>query len=111
MRPTVQGDDFKYYEYVLCYVDDVLVIYHQQGCTIDGIKAIFKLKNDKADKPGMYLGAVVQEVVADTGRKCWTLSSEKYIDTAIENVQKKLEKSGDRLLTTCVTSFQSNYHS
>ena len=62
MRPAVKGYGFKYYEYVLCYVDDILCILHVPLKKIDGINAVFKLKWDKAEPPEIYLGAVLQNV-------------------------------------------------
>ena len=47
MRPAVQGGGFKYYEYILCYFDDVLCISQFSLKTIDSIKAVFKLKREK----------------------------------------------------------------
>ena len=46
---------------VLCYVDDVLAISATPMKTIEGIKAVFHLKGDKADVPDMYLGASIQK--------------------------------------------------
>ena len=44
MRPAVKGSGFKYYEYVLCYVDNILFISHVPLNTIDGIKALFNME-------------------------------------------------------------------
>jgi hypothetical protein len=110
LRPATKSNGFKYYEYALCYVDDVLVISHQASKTIDGIRAIFKLKGDKAEKPDMYLGAVMQEVESGNGTKCWTLSSEKYLEAAINNVEEKLGREGQKLPSKCDTPFTSCYH-
>ena len=44
---------------VLCYVDDVLAISETPMKTIEGIKAVFKFKGDKAEVPNMYLGASI----------------------------------------------------
>ena len=49
--PAVKGDGFKYYEYNLCYLDDVLCILHVPLKTIYGIKAVFKLKGGKSEPP------------------------------------------------------------
>ena len=87
MRPATKPNGFKYWEYILCYVDDVLVLSHQPQNSIEGIKAVFKLKNDKAEKPDMYLGAQIEEVTSNEGTKCWTMSSMKYLKAAIENVE------------------------
>ena len=67
MRPAVKGDGFKYYEYILCYVDNALCIQHVTLKTIDGIKVVFILKKDKAETTKMYLGSVLQQVANDDG--------------------------------------------
>ena len=47
MRPAIKKNGFKYYEIVLCYVDDVLEISHDPMKTIDVVRRCFTLKNDK----------------------------------------------------------------
>ena len=42
---------------VLCYVDDVLAISDMPMITMDGIRNVFKLKDDKAEVPDVYLGS------------------------------------------------------
>ena len=109
MRPATKPNGFKYWGYILCYVDDVLVLSHQPQHYIDGITAVFKLKNDKAEKPDMYLGAQIEEVISNEGTKCWTMPSVKYLKAAIDNVESKLSKSGQKL-PVCNTPFTAGYH-
>ena len=109
LKAAVKPCGFKYYEMVLCYVDDIMVISHIPGATIEGIKAVFKLKGDKALPPDMYLGASIEQKVNAKGVKCWTQSPEKYVQAAIQNVEKKIGvlpfgKS------QCPTSMRSDYH-
>ena len=54
---------FKYWEYVLCYVDYVLCISDKPSHTMRGIQTKFKFKNDKMEKPEVYLGANAQDVI------------------------------------------------
>ena len=60
----------------LCYVNDVLVIAAETIKTMDGIRSLFKLKGDKAEKPDIYQGASFSELETADGRKCWTMLSE-----------------------------------
>ena len=76
----------EYYEMVLCYVYDVLAISDMPMRTMDSIRSVFKLKDDKAEVPDMYLGATLCQVETETGTKCWSMSLEKYIKAAIENL-------------------------
>ena len=73
IRPAVKADGTEYYEMVLCYVDDVLAISADPMKTIDGVKKVFKLKDDKAEPPDMYLGASLQKVETADGTKCWAM--------------------------------------
>lgn len=110
LKPAVKPDGFEYYEMVLCYVDDVLAIGHEPMRTIEGIQKVFKLKDDKAEAPDVYLGASLQVVATKEGTKCWTMSSEKYVKAAIANVEEKLGKNDERLPTKCITPTASGYH-
>ena len=51
---------------------------------------MFKLKGDKAEIPDMYLGASLSYVETINGNKCWSISSAKYVQTAIDNVEETL---------------------
>ena len=70
---------------------------------------MFKLKGEKSKPPDMYLGAVIQKVT-NYGTECWTTSSEKYLDSAINNVEEKLEKHKLEFTTRCDTTLSSNYY-
>ena len=70
IKPAVKPDGLEYYEIVLSYVDDVLSISDDPMKTIDGIKSVFKLKGDKAEKPDMYLGATIQNAESADGTNC-----------------------------------------
>jgi hypothetical protein len=61
---------FEYYEMVLVYVDDVMVISEIPSRTIDGIKSVFKLKGDAAGPPDMYLGVTLEKKTNSQGTKC-----------------------------------------
>ena len=48
IRPAVSPNGGEYYEMTLCYIVDVLVIAAEPMKTMDGIRAVFKLKGNKA---------------------------------------------------------------
>jgi hypothetical protein len=97
LKAAVKPDGFEYYEMVLVYVDDVMVISHVPSNTIDGIKAVFKLKGDTAAPPDMYLGVTLELKKNAGGTKCWTMSPEKYVNASVKNVEETLAKEGKRL--------------
>ena len=55
-RHATKEDGFEYYEYVLCYVDDILAISHKAKNALKAVQAVFKLKDDRIEPPDMYLG-------------------------------------------------------
>ena len=77
--------------------------------TMDGIRSIFKLNDDKAEVSDVYLGATLSQVETETGTKCWFMSSEKYIKAAIDNLESKVGKS-DMRLPKCCTPMAMSYH-
>ena len=87
IKPATKSNGFKYYEMVLTYVDDVMSMSEVPMKVIEGIQATFKLKGDKAEIPSMYLGGSINKVTIDAGTECWTMSSEKYVKTAVATVE------------------------
>ena len=110
LKPAIKENGESYYEMLLVYVDDVISISEKPEEAINGIKLTFRLKGDKAIIPEMYLGADIKEVRGSDGRKCWTMASEKYLKSAIQNVESKLSESNLRLPSKCVTPMGSKYH-
>ena len=109
LRPAVKPDGFEYYEYVLCYVDDVLCISHDPMRTMKGVQSSFKLKDDKIEEPEDYQGAGLSKMITADGTECWSMSSEKYCRAAVVNVENKLSHEGKRLPSKCGTPLMSVY--
>jgi hypothetical protein len=109
MRPAVKPDGFEYYEYILCYVDDVLCISHDPTKSMKRIQEDFKLKDDKIEPPDVYLGATLAKMTLDSGETCWTMSPEQYVKAAVTNVEEDLANQNRRLPPKCVTPFSSGY--
>ena len=109
IRPEVNPDRAEYCEMMLFYVYDVFAISDMPMRTMDGIRSVFKLKDDKAEVPDMYLGATLSQVETETGTKCWSMSLEKYVKAALENLESKLGKS-DMHLPKFRTPMSTSYH-
>jgi hypothetical protein len=109
LKAAVKPCGFEYYEIVLCYVDDVMVISHKPQGTIDGIQAVFKLKGGKAGPPDMYLGVTLEKKKNAQGTDCWTMSPAKYVHAAIENVEKKIGTL-PYSKSQCPTPMKTGYH-
>ena len=108
IRPAIKADGFKYYEMVLCYVDDVLAISGNPSETLEGLKTTFTLKDNKIEVPDMYLGAQLGQMEVD-GVQCWTMSAEKYVAESVKTVEESLSKKGLRLPSKCYTPLSTDY--
>ena len=99
LRLAVKPNGQTYYKYILCYVDDILSVSLNATSILKSTHVNFKLKDDKIEPPSDYLGAVLRQMDID-GKTGWYLSSEKYVKSAVENVEQILRKGGQKLLST-----------
>ena len=107
-RPAVKEVGFEYYEYVLCYVDDILTISHKAKDVLKAVQAIFKLNDDKIEPPDMYLRATLY-VMEDNGVQGWCITSDKCVKAAVENVELELARVNQRLPSRCKTPMTVRY--
>ena len=107
-QPAKKADGEEYYEYILCYVDDLLGVSEDATRVLQGIQAVFKFKDDKIVHPKVYLGAQLDTMTVD-GFDGWTMSSQKYAKAAIDNVEQVLTRTHQRLPTKCGTPLKSGY--
>ena len=99
-QPAVKPDAFEYYEYILCYVDDLLAMSHDAEKVLKGVQATLMFKDDKIDKPDVYLRAQLDKMSVG-GFEGWTMLSEKYVKVAIENIEQTLAKTNQHLPIKC----------
>lgn len=109
MRPAMKPNGFKYWEYILCYVDDILCISHDPHKTMKLIQSKFKLKDDKMEPPDNYLGATISRMDNVNGDSCWAMSSDNYCSALVTNVEDELQKKGLRLPSKCISPFTHGY--
>jgi len=96
MKPEIDpADGYKYWSYVLIYVDDILVIHHDAMVPLKRIGKYFLLKPDSVGDPDMYLGAKLRSVVTANGVECWSLSPSKYVQEACKNCRQHLTENFD----------------
>ena len=98
-RAQVKPNGFKYYEYLLVYVDDILCISHKPKETMDLLAGIYRLKEDSVGPPDRYLGANVGKFQLPDGREAWSISSNDYLKSAVKNLEQVLEAEGLKLPT------------
>jgi hypothetical protein len=56
-----------------------------------------------------YLGATLK-LKSIEGMTCWNMSSAKYVNAVIANVQEKLATRNTALPTKCYTPLRTGYH-
>jgi hypothetical protein len=90
-RSATKECGFEYYEYVLVYVDDLLVLSHHPELTMKALESFYRLKDGFAE-PNRYLGAEVIKwyFSTDNSKAYWALSSSQYVQEAIKNVENHL---------------------
>mmetsp|Transcript_36344 Transcript_36344/g.51403 ORF Transcript_36344/g.51403 Transcript_36344/m.51403 type:complete len:246 (+) Transcript_36344:1538-2275(+) len=91
MKVAVKPDGEEYYEYILCYVDDILCLSVDANDVMESLAKKFKFKNDKIEPPGSYLGACVRSKTIDSCTM-WALSSQDYVEAAVKNVQETVKE-------------------
>ena len=93
MRPAKKADGAEYYEYVLLYTDDALVISENPERILhEQIGRYFKLKEGSIGPPKLYLGGNVRKVVLDNGVEAWAFGSSQYCQNAVKGVKAWLSK-------------------
>ena len=113
MRPAEKSDGSKYYEFVLLYVDDTLVVSENAERILrDEIGRYFELKEESIGPPDIYLGGKVRKVTLDNGQEAWSFSSSQYVRTAVRNVEEYLNEHGNgqwRLTRKAETPMRATY--
>ena len=96
MQPAKHSDGCEYYEYVLLYTNDTIVISKNAESVLrNELGKYFELKEESIGPPKLYLGGHVSKIEFDNGVKCWSLRSSQYIQTAVKNVETHMAKVND----------------
>jgi hypothetical protein len=87
---TRPDDGVLYWEYILIYVDEIFCVHHDPGTPIVKLDEYFKMKEGSIQVPTFYLGAKMNNTVLPNGVVAWGMSSRKYVQSAVHNVQEYL---------------------
>ena len=109
MRMAKKDNGDSYYEYLLLYVDDALAISERPKEQLMEIDKYFKLKPDSVGPPKIYLGAKLTREELPNGAKAWSISSSKYIQDSVSNLEKKIAKKGLKLRPGIKAPLTSKY--
>ena len=95
-KPETSPQGFKYYSYVMVYVDDILIVSKDPSRYMKQIQEDFTLKPSSIGVPKSYLGADISKVYHSDGSYSWTMGSETYVKKVISNIKRRLESEGLR---------------
>ena len=110
-KPTVRSDGTKYYMYILVYTDDILAIAEDPQAIMDKLDQHFLLKKGSVGPPTTYLGATIStyRLPDDPTKDRWSISSDKYVKEAINNVKRWVEDRGGRFHVSAKTVLSTSY--
>jgi hypothetical protein len=110
MRPAVTAAGSEYWEYVLLYTDDALVVSENgESLLRNELGRYFELKQDSIGPPELYLGGKMRQVELENGVKAWAFGSSQYVQAAVRNVENELKMKDMVLPTRAETPLSSNY--
>ena len=111
LRPNVKSTGEHYYDYIFVYVDDLLVLSAFAQKIMETIGKSYRFKDGSVGPPKTYLGAEVKEFRQpfDPVTQMWSLSADKYVHDALQQLEMILEGLGKRLPTKVVTPLTHKY--
>jgi hypothetical protein len=95
IRAAKKTNGDEYYEMVIVYVDDILVLSEQAAQVIKDISERYELKEDSVKEPEIYLGANIEKVQLPDGREVWAQSPRQYVKSAIKVCEDLLKEDGN----------------
>ena len=92
-KPETRPDDgFRYYSYILMYVDDALCVHHDAKTQLEQLDKYLPMKPGSIGDPDIYLGGKLRKVTLENGVEAWAISSAKYVQEAYRNAENYLGK-------------------
>ena len=93
MRPAIKSDGNTYYEYILLYVDNALVMSENEESILrNELGRYFHLKEESIGSPTVYLGGRVCKVQLEKGVWAWSFCSSQYVQSAVKNVEEYVRR-------------------
>jgi hypothetical protein len=109
-RPSKQATEEDYYEYVLLYFDDVLVISERADKVLrNKIGQHFVLSEESIGPLSIYLGGKLWEITLENGVKAWAFGFCQYVQSTVKKFEEHLAKTGEKLPYKAPTLLSSNY--
>ena len=106
-----------YLEYVLIYVDDLMVASRRAISVMEAISHVYTLNEDNKTKKcfgstDMYLGTKIHKFKdkdADDNQYCWSMSGDHYVKNIVANLEEKLMNHVRQINTKQYSPFTTGY--
>jgi hypothetical protein len=100
LRTGRKPNGTKYNEYVLIYVNDILVASHDPEKVMDMLSEHYTLKKGSVKTPTEYLGSEIKTYRPDTldSRVCWAMLCDLCVKHAVKEVQQTLAEANEKPL-------------
>lgn len=111
MKARARADGSNFYEYILCYVDDILCISDNPSLFMENLKNIFTLKNGYST-PKTFLGCEVQKFeVHENGQtfRSWGMGTGDYVKRVVDEAERRAHEYGFVFPTRVVAPMRTNY--
>jgi hypothetical protein len=110
-RRAVKSNGIEYWELLLVYVDDILVISSDPRSVLNHLHQYYEFSTKGDEHPTRYLGMDIAKVTFpkdDSGQEYWSVSSRTSVRNAVNNVKELLKDEGG-LKGTAKTPLPSGY--
>ena len=110
MREGQKADGTSYWEYVLFYIDNSLVISNNARHVLENkIGKYFTMKQGYFVPPHVYLGENIQNITLENGAKACGFSLSQYVQAAVNNVEEYNTINERKLPSKAITPVQASY--
>jgi len=92
LRAAIKLNGHQYYEMLLVYIDDILLVSHQPQRMMQEIQQLYHLKDDLIRAPKHYLGANISKFQLPDGSEAWSASARDYVKMAVCNIEEVLSR-------------------
>jgi hypothetical protein len=106
-RSATKPNSFEYYEYILVYVDDLLVVSHEARSILTKLEKDYNYRLKDVGPPKRYLGGTIGTYDLN-GTQTWSLSAQEYLEKALPIIEKRHGslKANNKI----TTPLPGNYH-
>ena len=108
MKTRLKDGRFKYFLYLLVYVDDCLLLDHDPTPVMEELKKRYELKGDLYGPPDRYLGANIDKYQLDDVNFYWSMHPNDYV-TETSKMVKGWRITAGRLWTKRKVAMNKNY--